>query len=231
MRFKHALACARPADCSPQLQPMLLTPRHGSLPSGHSTQAYVIARVLQELFSEAEKRDRDKLDAELTERAEHEQAREAAQELLGEDRTDFLAQRRAKAGKEPSARLLALDFRRELRTEQLMRQAARVAINRTVAGVHYPVDSTAGRVLGVTLAEYFIARCKAPGTFQARQFNGEKFDGDLDFNPGGVARHPKDHIEPLGEVTALLSQTLLGWLWGKAKAELDGTEFGGRRIA
>ena len=62
MRFKHALACARPADLSPQVQPMLLTPRHGSLPSGHSTQAYVIARVLQELFEEAEKKDHDTLE-------------------------------------------------------------------------------------------------------------------------------------------------------------------------
>jgi hypothetical protein len=37
MRFKHALACPRPAQYSPHLQPIIATPLHGSLPSGHAT--------------------------------------------------------------------------------------------------------------------------------------------------------------------------------------------------
>ena len=41
-----------------------------------------------------------------------------------------------------------------------MNQAARIAINRTVAGVHFPVDSMAGQLLGLTVAEYFIKRSK-----------------------------------------------------------------------
>src|SRR3546814_18772370 len=43
--------------------------------------------------------------------------------------------------------------------EQLMRLAARIAINRTVAGLHFPVDSAAGALLGLTLGRYLAARC------------------------------------------------------------------------
>ena len=49
--------------------------------------------------------------------------------------------------------------------EQLMRQAARIAINRTVAGVHYPADSSAGQFIGLLLGQYLVARCKGGTTF------------------------------------------------------------------
>ena len=32
--------------------------------------------------------------------------------------------------------------------EQLLRLASRIAVNRTIAGVHFPVDSAAGAVIG-----------------------------------------------------------------------------------
>ena len=37
---------------------------------------------------------------------------------------------------------------------QLVRQARRFSINRTVAGVHFPIDASAGQMLGTTLGEY-----------------------------------------------------------------------------
>jgi hypothetical protein len=43
----------------------------------------------------------------------------------------------------------------------LQRLAHRIADNRVVAGVHFPIDSTAGRMVGETFAEYFVYRCEA----------------------------------------------------------------------
>jgi len=46
---------------------------------------------------------------------------------------------------------------------QLNRLAYRVAENRVVAGLHYPLDSLAGQMLGVMLARYVAWACNAQG--------------------------------------------------------------------
>jgi hypothetical protein len=69
--------------------------------------------------------------------------------------------------------------------EQLERQAARITTNRVIAGVHFPVDSMAGRMLGVALGEYFVGRCKAGHQFKRRKFIAAGIDNapTTDFNP------------------------------------------------
>src|SRR5690606_16546135 len=109
MRIKHALACRRANEYSSQIQPMIQTPGHGTLPSGHAAEAFVQAIILYRLV-----RIGSGGDAQI-------------------DKSD------------PSF-------------VQLMRHAERIATNRVVAGVHFPVDSVAGMVLALTLSEFFVSR-------------------------------------------------------------------------
>ncbi|MBY5934724.1 phosphatase PAP2 family protein [Tateyamaria omphalii] len=180
-RTKYALAVKRPIEFSPQVQPMIETPTHGSLPSGHATEAFLIARLLWKLLIESE----------------------APQ--YGD---------RAYWG------------------SMLMRQAARVATNRTVAGVHFPIDSVAGAMLGLTLADHMHAMCNG-GAWTSAIFDAPKFDPDHDFDwhqlytPEGDEMKPKAssdrgawaitkrHDRHDTDETA----PALSWLWTKALGE------------
>jgi hypothetical protein len=173
MRFKHALACPRPVELSPQIQPMILTPGHGSTPMGHATEAFMAAYVLWTLLAP----------------------------------TVLSAQWRV----------------------QLMRQAARIAINRTVAGLHYPLDAAAGQLLGLTLADYFLHRAAGAGAITGRRFNGQLYDPNDDFNPeafydslNGNPANPGALATPYFDVaynSPIALSPILNWLWLLAQGE------------
>ena len=55
MQFKHHWAIRRPADRSALVQPVLVTPGHGSYPAGHAVQCHFVAAVLKQLLTDAEK--------------------------------------------------------------------------------------------------------------------------------------------------------------------------------
>jgi membrane-associated phospholipid phosphatase len=183
MRLKHALACRRPHEYSPQIQPMIQTPSHGSLPSGHSTETFASALVLWNLLKAAG----------------------------------------IKPYGEPSW------------GEELMRLAARVAINRTVAGVHFPVDSAAGCVLGLTLGTYMTLRCMGAGTYTGWQFDGNAYpvpssgnpppdDGDFYwhalYNVTSAAQTPTTYATKLSSSGLPADQSpILNRLWTKALGE------------
>ena len=161
---------------------MILTPAHGTLPSGHATEAFVSAYVLWMLLR--------------------------------------------KSGTVP--------YRLGSWGVQFMRLAARIAINRTVAGVHFPVDSAAGCLLGLTLGQYFVARCTQPdgvaADYEAWKFDGPSYPtaGDRDFRWHklyDVATRNQTKTAYAAQIGG--AQTLaafgrsasLAWLWRQARAE------------
>ena len=65
---------------------------------------------------------------------------------------------------------------------QLVRQAARIAINRQAAGLHFPVDTATGAVLGMTVGTYLVQRLAAANTFNAWSFDGSQYTSTWDFD-------------------------------------------------
>ncbi|MCR9089178.1 MAG: phosphatase PAP2 family protein [Rhodobacteraceae bacterium] len=143
-RVKLGLGCPRPELFSPLIQPVIQTPSHGAFPSGHSTQAHLVAELLTHLRF----------------------PKHAAAPLGGKADEQVL---------------------------QLYRQAARIAINRTVAGVHYPSDSAAGALLGVAFARLLVARAK----------NALKKSGTKDTTAAGYSFDGAKYVSTADDGTAL----------------------------
>ncbi|MEM9580332.1 MAG: phosphatase PAP2 family protein, partial [Pseudomonadota bacterium] len=186
----------RPVEYSPQVQPMIPTPTHGALPSGHATEAFMTARLLWKIIRAS--------------------------------------------GQAPYCDTAHWG-------EMLMRAAARIATNRTVAGVHFPVDSAAGALLGLTLADFVQVQCAGQGQWTSAAFTGTHFPAKDDFNwhalydagtdtqapetrgnhryePDGKAPgKPKGKIWATTEChaadKALHHSKPLNWLWEKAVQE------------
>ena len=111
--------------------------------------------------------------------------------------------------------------------DQLDRQAARIATNRVIAGVHFPVDSMAGRMLGVALGEYFVGRCAGGQRFMERKFRASEIDTfpETDFNPFNANQRldaGKFYSETPGGTGSVQRTDLLEHVWEKARYEWDG---------
>ena len=188
---------------------MIYTPLHGTLPSGHATEAFISAIVLWHVLAAA--------------------GRKASPKKHG---TPY---------NEPG-------YMRGL-LEQLVELAARIATNRTIAGVHFPVDNVAGAVLGLALGEYLVASCGTKTTdlssFSSTTFDGSKYpmsdpalpegmvttdldpDVFLDFDAlcktaVSAGNGLKSQTPFLGYTTVAADSahsSMLAWLWGKATSE------------
>jgi hypothetical protein len=57
LRLKHEFACARPCEYSPQVQPIIRSPGHGTYPMGHGCEAFMHAYLLGKLTRDSGDRD------------------------------------------------------------------------------------------------------------------------------------------------------------------------------
>ena len=107
MAMKNQVALLRPYMVSSRIVPVIETPAHGSLPSGHATVSSLVSALLRSLIY------RDTLDLQSSQLSH--------------------------------PKVLQLD-----------RLARRIAFNRVVAGVHFPMDSAAGYALGLQMAAHLV---------------------------------------------------------------------------
>jgi hypothetical protein len=115
--------------------------------------------------------------------------------------------------------------------DQLDRQAARIATNRVIAGMHFPVDGMAGRMLGVALGEYFYGRCTGHQTYMSRKFIAADIDlvADItDFNPFSADQKDLDLAPGAGKFYSyqaggtITKSDLMKYVWHKAREEWKG---------
>lgn len=161
MALKNQVAARRPDAASTRVVPVIETPAHGSLPSGHATIATLMARLLTELMY-------------------------------------------AKFGV-AHPKVLQLD-----------RLARRIAFNRVVAGVHFPIDSRAGYALGLQLAGHFVGL--ADGRAQPA-----RYDLELEL-PAKQELRTEGILKPVplrrSNNSGVAESPVLGLVWRAARREL-----------
>lgn len=164
MALKHELDAPRPDVASTRILPVIDTPAHGAMPSGHATIAALYAKLLNALLFEH-------------------------------------------AGLEDHPRARQID-----------RLSRRIAFNRTVAGVHFPIDNRVGHALGLQLAAHFQAL--ATGSQHPARYGMTMADGKIELREHGPARLAK--LGPSGSRSGVGKSESLGAWWDKAREELEG---------
>jgi hypothetical protein len=171
MNVKHRVNAPRPTDFAPGVLPVIRTPTHSSLPSGHSAESFALATLLEGLM------------------------RGVPQPVTGMSGAEVMA-------------------------SLPLRLAARIAENRVVAGVHFPVDSAAGAALGIGAAEAVMCACMA-GPMPAPALwtlSGDAL-GAGDFLLATLAERAPAFTVTSGSASAPPASSLLAMLWAQAVDE------------
>jgi hypothetical protein len=103
---------------------------------------------------------------------------------------------------------------------EIYRHAERIAMNRTVAGVHYPTDSMAGAVLGVTVAEALVRLLDGETETPTRLYRGDTYAGDFSLADLTAALNDESIVETgTAALDPALAPEWLRDMWAEAKAE------------
>jgi len=97
--------------------------------------------------------------------------------------------------------------------------AERIAVNRTVAGVHYPIDSWAGAILGRAVGQIVLSKCGIDSVVDGYDYCAH---GHCDFfvDEFSKGKNPDFGVQEKGSVR-VDSSDLFTWLWNKALKEFD----------
>ena len=138
-----------------------------------------------------------------------------------------------KAKKEREAAITEANARYATWDDRLARLAARISVNRVIAGVHFPVDLAAGLVLGLAVGRYFVALARGeandltPCTFVGGGYEKMAFPW-TDFPWGTILKTTESLPDlPATEKEANFNlaaptdekRSPLCWLWGEAVKE------------
>ncbi len=114
--------------------------------------------------------------------------------------------------------------------DKLARLAARISVNRVIAGMHFPIDLAAGLVLGLAAGHYFVALAKGSGklnrykfdsgAYGNRDFPGEQFSWSNILKTGAtVPSFVSLGEEPFTLKPSAAEHSPLRWLWSQAVEE------------
>ena len=115
--------------------------------------------------------------------------------------------------------------------QQLQVIARRIADNRVIAGVHFPIDSTAGFALAEAMGDYFIARCTATAANPVKvapvKLDASLLNATTDADPSTIFDGTSAWSSTQGTAAATRSaeidvspSDILGGLWTRAANEL-----------
>ncbi len=105
--------------------------------------------------------------------------------------------------------------------KQVFRLAHRIAVNRTVAGLHFPVDSAAGAALGCAIGSALIALAQGTDKAEHRVYSFKKEDhygADNDFHQKAM-RELVSSGEPANKPKAVSVSDIYVDYWKAAREE------------
>jgi hypothetical protein len=109
----------------------------------------------------------------------------------------------------------------------LWAQAERIAVNRTVAGVHYPIDTWAGATLGRLAGNIVLALCGAGAVnIQPIVYDPKEELSSSDFDLSTFSTEfdsPASVLTAGDEAVSVDPASHFQWLWGKVLAEYSGS--------